>query len=166
MECCRPVIKYSDNPTDMQFDITLKIDEPARPRQPLIESIKRELQDFFKDRDYGKDILQYNLLIICVGKNFDHLFPVNKPTYVDHKVSKNRFTGESIEMNKLFINEVKMSSPEYEEFLHSGEEDVRKLLARKIVGSLDNLESLPKKVKDFDKQRFKTEMQHFLIGRS
>jgi len=38
-----------------------------------------------------------------------------------------------------------------------------KILAKKIIQSLSNLESLPKKVKDFDKESFEADLIDFFI---
>lgn len=145
----------------MKFGISLKIDEPAKLRSSLIHSLDQQLRTYFSPRDYGKDIQDYVLLIICVGKASDQLFPTNKPTYVDHKVSKNRFTGVPVEMNKLFMNEVKLDQSEYAYFLQAEDKDAQKLLAKKILQSLGDLDTLPRKVRDFDKLRFKNDMEEF-----
>jgi hypothetical protein len=145
----------------MKFQIALKIDEPAGVRSAMIQSLSEEMRAYFLPRDYGKDVQEYLLLLICVGKKFDYLFAVNKPFYVDHKVRKNRFTGGPIEMNKVFMNDVKLDQVEYAQFVTGDEADAKRLLIRKILGSLSSLDSLPRKVKDFDRLRFEADMQEF-----
>ena len=65
-------------------------------------------------------------------------------------------------MNKLFINEFNFNSDEYEEFISVSDEESKKILQDKIIESLENLDKLPKKVKDFDKVRFKNDLLTFL----
>ena len=65
-------------------------------------------------------------------------------------------------MNKLFINEFNFNSDEYEEFISVSDEESKKMLENKIIESLENLDKLPKKVKDFDKARFKNDLLTFL----
>jgi len=72
------------------------------------------------------------------------------------------YTGEEHIMNKLFINEFNFNPEEYEEFISVSDEESKKILENKIIESLGNLDKLPKKVKDFDKVRFKTDLLTFL----
>ena len=65
-------------------------------------------------------------------------------------------------MNKLFINEFNFNSDEYEEFISVSDEESKKILENKIIESLENLDKLPKKVKDFDKKTFKNDLLVFL----
>ena len=65
-------------------------------------------------------------------------------------------------MNKLFINQFNFNSDEYEEFISVSDEESKKILENKIIESLENLDKLPKKVKDFDKKRFKNDLLVFL----
>lgn len=65
-------------------------------------------------------------------------------------------------MNKLFINEFNFNSDEYEEFISVSDEESKKILENKIIESLENLDKLPKKVKDFDKKTFKNDLLLFL----
>jgi hypothetical protein len=65
-------------------------------------------------------------------------------------------------MNKLFINRFNFNSDEYEEFISVSDEESKKILENKIIESLENLDKLPKKVKDFDKKTFKNDLLVFL----
>jgi hypothetical protein len=65
-------------------------------------------------------------------------------------------------MHKLFINEFNFNADEYEEFISVSDEESKKILENKIIESLENLDKLPKKVKDFDKKRFKNDLLVFL----
>ena len=65
-------------------------------------------------------------------------------------------------MHKLFINEFNFNADEYEEFISVSDEESKKILENKIIESLENLDKLPKKVKDFDKKTFKNDLLVFL----
>jgi len=145
----------------MLFDIGLKSDTPAGPKMQYIATLKEEMKAWFKDKDYGKDVLDCILLMSV----YSSMRRINTPTYVDHKVKINRFTGLPIEMNKLFMYEIHFNQAEYAKFIAAYEDDARKLLARLLMDSLYNLQSLPKKIKDFDKQRFKADMEEFFRQR-
>ena len=145
----------------MKFDVALKIDEFAKHKSGIIISIKEDLKTYFKNKDYGDDLLEYSILLICVGEKFDNLFKVNKPRFINHRLSTNRFTGLPHEMNKIFLTDVKFTQQEYNAFIKAIEIDSKKLITRKIFSSLENLNYLPAKEKKFDKNQFKEDMFSF-----
>lgn len=49
----------------------------------------------------------------------------------------------------------------YEDFVDSSNEESVKILAKEIINSLSNLESLPKKIKNFDRKTFKNDFRTF-----
>jgi hypothetical protein len=147
----------------MKFGIAFKFDEPAVKQLPLLSTLLLDIKQYFSERDYGESVRDYALLIVAYGSR--GTYKVNSPTYVEHKMTKNRFTGITMEMNKLFMNEIKIDESEYQQFVKGEEEDSQKLIARVTLRSLSNLDSLPKKVKDFDKQRFISDMEEFFRQR-
>jgi len=117
----------------MKFGISITIDEKADHKSHLIISLSEALKEYFQDKNYGEDIKDY-----IIG------------------------TGEEHIMNKLFINRFNFNPDEYEEFISVSDEESKKILENKIIESLENLDKLPKKVKDFDKARFKNDLLTFL----
>nr|WP_315394754.1 hypothetical protein [uncultured Sphingobacterium sp.] len=79
--------------------------------------------------------------------------------YVRDKTTKNRFTGEMQRMVKLFLDDIVLTSDEYEGFVSGNDYDSIELLKTRILESLSNLDKLPKAVKDFDKEKFKMDMK-------
>ena len=60
--------------------------------------------------------------------------------------------------DRVFSYDVKL---DYEDFKNQSDEQNEQTLASEIMESLSNLDKLPKKVKDFDKERFKKDMEAF-----
>lgn len=147
----------------MNISISLTMDPMANHKSRIVVSISEELKAFFAGKFYGEDIQSYIIGFTCVlpPEGFEHLFKKKKPVYVDDKTTKNKFTGEPHRMFKLFIDSIDLDSTEYTDFVDSSDEESKKILAKKILESLENLDKLPKKVKDFDKERFKQDMEHF-----
>ena len=138
----------------MKFGISITIDEKADHKSHLIISLSEALKEYFQDKNYGEDIKDYIIGCICIlpPEGFEKFNKPKKPIYIDDKTTKNRFTGEELRMHKLFINE----------FISVSDEESKKILENKIIESLENLDKLPKKVKDFDKKRFKNDLLVFL----
>ena len=147
----------------MKVRTSLRIDSDAQHKIDLINSLTDSLEKYFTPKNYGSDIedILIGLTCVFVSEGYEHLFKIYPPKYVDFKVIKNKYTGESIELKKYFNYSLKLSNKIYEEFISATDEESKKILANEILNSFSNLDSLPKKVKDFDKERFKKDVETF-----
>lgn len=71
-----------------------------------------------------------------------------------------KYVREDIEFveDRIFAYDIKL---DFESFKNQTDEDNKKMLASEILDSLTKFDALPKKVKDFDKERFKEDMRMF-----
>ncbi|RKR09273.1 hypothetical protein C8C83_0893 [Flavobacterium sp. 90] len=147
----------------MKVRISLRTDSGAEHKINLINSLIDSLEVYFASKNYGSDIEDILIGLTCayVSEGFEHLFKMYPTKYVDFKIIKNKYTGESIELNKHFHYSVKLDNEEYNSFINESDEESRKILAVMIIKSLSNLDGLPKKVKNFDKERFKNDTLSF-----
>jgi len=147
----------------MKFSITIKIDQGASHKTPIINEISLALGELFIDKNYGGDIQSYIISCICVlpPAGFEKFSKVQKPSYVCDKIIRNRFTGEDQRMYKMYINEFGFDKDDYEEFISLSNDGSKIMLRNKIIESLNNLNELPKEVKDFDVERFKNDLVEF-----
>lgn len=148
----------------MKFGISLRIDENAHKKSSIINSLANSLKDYFLTKDYGTSIEDILIGLTCVNvpEGYEHLFKPIKPFYVDYKVIRNKHTGEPIELKKHFYFSLNFNNEEYEEFTNTSDENSIQILSELLIRSLSNLDSLPKKVKDFDKLKFKSDLEYFL----
>ncbi|MGJ1225366.1 hypothetical protein [Sphingobacterium siyangense] len=65
-------------------------------------------------------------------------------------------------MFKLLIDSIVIEPDEYEDFVSGTHLHSLELIKAKILEYLSSLDQLPKKVKDFDKQRFRIDMKNLL----
>ena len=117
------------------------------------------LEVYFRDRDYGKDVKEINIFILLTrtrcGRQFFH---VHRPRYYDdfeHVYAD----GTTIRCRKEFDIEIGFDNELYDSFLAADEEQAKKILARETLKALELLDKLPKKVKDFDKESFKRDVE-------
>lgn len=151
----------------MKFTITLEIDREAAHKASLIQELSTDINRFLDKKYYGRDILKYLLGCICVKTKvgYEDWFKIRKPKYTDYKKAINKLTGLEMEIIKTFENDFKLDNDIYEEFVALSDEVSYKILAREILNSLTNLDSLPKKVKDFNKEAFKNDMKFYFEER-
>lgn len=147
----------------MEFNIEKTVSEEAIEKNKVILCLEEDIAKYLKSKDYGKDIQSYTVKLNCVNppKGFEHLFKLLPPKYIDLKVSKNIHTGKEQEFKKHFFCSINITGDYYNEFVNSSDEESKKLLARKILESFEHLDKLSKKVKDFDKEKFKSDVEEF-----
>lgn len=143
----------------MNFGITQEIDVQAGTKSDIVISLSESLGDFLSDIDYGNDIQNFFIGCICVMKRpgYEDWFKVRKPRY--QAISKVKLLDGSVKQQKgVFTYDIKL---DFEAFVSATDEESKRILALEILKSLSNLDALPKKVKDFDKEQFKTDIEQF-----
>lgn len=123
----------------------------------LIIGLSHKLSEYFSAKHYGDDLVQIYIRIICVSREFDWFSTERMPKYVSYRKYVNRDGIEIIEDRVLSFSK----KIDYESFKNQSDDENKKMLASAILDSLSNLDALPKKVKDFDKERFKEDVKAF-----
>ncbi|ATL49400.1 hypothetical protein COR50_20690 [Chitinophaga caeni] len=144
------------------FEITLS--ETIRTNtEKVVSELTNRINTYIGKQDYGDSILEYEIILYVVNmpKDYEHLYRGFKPKYVEHKLLTNKHTGEKFEMSKYFNYSVKIEGALYHKFISFTNDESTRILALEILKSLNNLDTLLKKVKDFDKERFKSDMEQF-----
>ncbi len=140
------------------------MDSRAGGKSRILTNLSTNMNTFFKDKDYGADLQNYTLgfTSVLAPEGYGHFFEKKKPLYVSDRITKNRFTGERHHMYRLFIDSILIEPHEYEDFVTGTDHNSLQIVKAKIVESLSNLNRFPKKVKDFDKERFRIDMRNLL----
>lgn len=147
----------------MEFGITQEVDNKSGDKSYLVQKVSDNLETFLKNRSYGEDVETF--LIGFVGiktkPGYEEWYKERKPKYIDYRLTKSRLTGLPLETIKQYSYDIKFDYELYDEFVNGTEEESSKLLARKILESFSHLDKLPKKIKDFDKDKFKSDLEEF-----
>ena len=113
------------------------------------ESINRTIEHL----SYGESIQLFIIGLICVKPTIEHLFKVRRPKYTEKKTLVYGSVQRQIE--KTFECELRV---DYEFMLTSEEADIKTHLAKSIIDTINGLK-MPKKVIDFDKDRFVADVE-------
>lgn len=147
----------------MKFAIVQYLDTKSEKKSHLIQDISNDIQEILKEKNYGDDIETFLIGFLGVKTKigYEDWYKEKKPKYVDYKQTKNRFTGEMMEIIKEYGYDIKFDNELYDEFVNGTDEESKNLLARKILESFAHFDKLPKKIKDFDKEKFKVDVEEF-----
>lgn len=153
----------------MKFSISLRLFEISlseiirKNTEKVVSELSDRINAYIKKQDYGNGILEYEVILYVVNmpEGYEHLFKDFKPKYVEHKLLTNKHTGEKFEISKYFNYSVKIEGALYDQFISATDLESKRILALEILKSLSYLDALPKKVKDFDRERFKSDMEAF-----
>jgi len=122
-------------------------------------SLSEELETFFEKRNYGEDVKEIIIGIICVSKNFEPFFNPRKPRYIKGKrIIKSKYTKQEYEIEKCFEYDIKL---DFETFKKVTEAEAKKILVEEILKSLSVLDEFNSKIKNFDTTNFKNDLKHF-----
>ena len=156
------VIKFSDK-NIMEFAITQEVDTRSGKKSDIIQKVSDDLGNYLKNKNYGSDIETF--LIGFVGiktkPGYEEWYKERKPKYIDYKASKNRITGLPMEIIKTYSYDIKFDYDLYDEFVEASDENSKKILILKILDSFTHLDKLPKKIKNFDAEKFKSDIEIF-----
>lgn len=123
----------------------------------FITSFSDELKNYFTDKSYGNDLKEIAIGVICVSIGFENFFKPRKPKYTKD-VKKVESEGFSYEIEKCLEYDLKL---DFGTFKKGTEEENKKLLAREILASLSVLDTMKSKIKDFDAEKFKADLEGY-----
>ncbi len=125
----------------------------------LIHSLSDDMEIFFKDKNYGKDIKAYTIGVYCVDVpvGFEKFSKIPKPKYTKGKKIINP-DGIPFTLEDDFECSIKL---DFATFKDADEYEARAILAHKILKSLELLEGMKEKIKDFDDKRFKKDIEGY-----
>lgn len=147
----------------MNFELAVTVSVEIKNKTHYIHSLSDELKTYFKTKQYGNDIKSYTIGILCVSPQFDQFYKKEiNPKYTKGiKVIKPDGIPFTLEDN--FEYRIKI---DYELFRKATEEEARKLLAREILASLVVFEKVKSKIRDFDVNSFKGDLEEYFKSRS
>lgn len=155
------VIRYLDN---MNIELRVnELDAKIEHKLPIIETFSNEINIEFKNKNYGSSIDDFNLICILVKTKpgYEDWYIPRKPKYIEYKIYRNKLTGQELEIKNQYSIEFKIDYELYDEFAVASDKESKKILAEKILESIRHLDKLPKKIKDFDKDKFKKDVEKF-----
>jgi hypothetical protein len=129
--------------------------------QNIVSLIESELKAYLYDRNYGSDVLEIYIGIICVSPEMSSFFEPMKPKY--NKERKIYYKdGVKYELFRTFQYEFEIS---FDKLALSKESQVKTILVKELINSLSILDKLlPRTVKDFNIELFKLDIIAFLLN--
>jgi hypothetical protein len=142
----------------MNFGLAVNVSVEIRNKAFSIQSLSDDLESYFKNRTYGSDIKSYTIGVVCVSPQFDQFYKKEiKPKYTKGIKVINP-DGIPFTLEDSFEYRIKI---DYENFKAADEEQSRKLLAKEILASLSVFEKVKSKIKDFDMDSFKADLEEY-----
>ncbi|MES2733440.1 MAG: hypothetical protein V4714_16970 [Bacteroidota bacterium] len=125
------------------------------------QSLSEELTLFLADKDYGKDLKELYIGIICVHPDFDQFYKPRRPRYTSEKKRYEKH-GVVYELDKTLGYDIIL---DHTLILKSTQEEHRKITAQEILNSLIVFDKYKAKIKDFDREAFKADLEGFFRER-
>jgi hypothetical protein len=146
----------------MIFGISVEHDHYMRSRVPSVLFLNSILKYYLLDKDYGNGINRYFIGFVGIKTTpgYEHWYQERKPRY------RSYIAEDEVTLINQFSYDIKIDMAEYDMFITLSDGDCLNHLGHRILISLSYLDKLPKKVKNFDKERFKQDMKCFFNTQS
>ncbi len=141
----------------MKFGLAIDITVEINDKSSIIQSLSDDLQSYFVSKQYGQDIKCCTIGIVCISPKFDQFFKERRPKYTKGKKEIIQH-GLSFTLEDSFEYNIKI---DFESFKNAGKEEAKKILARNILASLVIFEKVKSKIKDFDINSFKADLEEY-----
>ncbi|WP_035651846.1 hypothetical protein [Flavobacterium sp. ASV13] len=116
-----------------------------------------EIEKYFIKKKYGNDLMEIVIGIICVSSIFEQFFKPKSPKYTKEK-KHIKSEGFEYEVEKCLEYSIKL---DFETFKNSSEIKAKKYLAQEILKSLEIIDTMKSKFKDFDLVNFKKDLENY-----
>ena len=118
---------------------------------------------FFKDRSYGNDVKEIIIFVNLSPVRDPSEYPVTRPRYIAYKERPAFYRGIDGSIDKLitdrrFYYDSVICGDFYYEIMKAPEQRMKQILAKCVVDFLYNIDRVPKRLKDFDREAFKADM--------
>ena len=130
------------------IDSSIPWEKGVSKRQAITE-LSDAANNLVASNDYGESIEKMLVGLIVVEPAYDDFSKPRRPRYTEHKETM-AFGPISIVINKTLEIEIKL---DYGQVLASEDEELKRIVASEVLNTFQNLK-VPKKVTDFDKDRF------------
>jgi Immunity protein 44 len=143
----------------MNFGISLEFDADAYVKSKIVRSLSDNIKDYLKGKNYGEVIQHFFIGCICIKTRpgYEKWYKARKPRYKETDNIK-LLDGSVKELIGVFTYDIKL---DYEKFVNSSDNDSEKLIVLELLNSFSNFDSLPKKVKNFDKNSLKSDLEYY-----
>lgn len=152
-------ILYLDKIEKMKIALVKYASIDVETKLRFINPLSDDLGSFFAEKDYGQDVKEIVIGVICVSKSFEPFFKIKKPRYTkDKRVVKSKDTKKEYEIEKLFEYDIRL---EHAPIVVASDEEIVKIISSEIINSLDIIDEMKHKIKDFNLTKFKNDLKLF-----
>ncbi len=121
----------------------------------------RVLDKVFSSKSYGNDVKEIEIaaIIVKMYPGYEAWHKPKRPKYYEYRYSHLIPENPPVIYNKRFTIEIRFSNEVYDKYLKSTGDESDAIIAREFYQALTLLDKLPKRLKDFDKKRFKKDVE-------
>ena len=143
----------------MKFALAISTSIEIRKQAFFMSEFSNNLEEYFKDKHYGSDLEEIIIGIICVSPQFEQFFEPISPKYIkNNKIIKSVYTEKSYQIEKCLSYDIKL---DFNLFINIDDSSRKKLLALNLLDSLIIIDSMKSKIKDFDSEKFKEDLESY-----
>lgn len=122
-----------------------------------MNEMEQKLNSFFQSKNYGADLKEVYIGIIAVSPRLEKFFRPQKPKYISNSINyvRNSVNYSVNRAVKYYIN------LNLERFNNSDELQAKEMLKEELMSSISLIDTLKRKIKDFNVTPFREDMRLF-----
>lgn len=138
----------------MYFGIVQSLSVEVTRHSLIINSLTSYIIEFLSSKNYGDEIAELTVGLICISPQFEQFFKPRSPKYLKGHKS---YVKEDVQYDSYnsFEYEVRL---DFEAFKNASEQEAKRMIAKGILSSFDVF----KKFKKFDSNQFKSDLENLL----
>lgn len=145
----------------MNFEITIETESSVQKKLSSLRELSKAISLFLSEKHYGDGVKNFFIGVICIKTRpgYEEWYKPRKPNYKDFEMVEVKVDIYE-KVIGIFTYDLKL---DYEKIRRGEENDNLDYLVHLIISSLDNLDKIPKKIKNFDRQKIKEDLNSFLL---
>jgi hypothetical protein len=143
----------------MKIALAQYVSADIKKETNFISDFSNDMEEWSLKKKYGNDLLELIIGIICVSQSLEAFFKPGKPKYIKEKKGvKSTYTDQEYDIEKCLTYDIKL---DFETFKKFSEIEAKKHIALEILKSLEIVETMRTKIKDFDLTTFKKDLENY-----
>lgn len=141
----------------MKIALALYTSAELKKETRFLIDFSDDMERYFLEKKYGNDLIDIIIGVICVSAIFEHFFKIRKPMYTKEKKCI-KSEGFEYYVGKCLEYDIKL---DYDTFKQYSEIEAEQYLAKEIINSLSVFDIMKSKIKDFDSEGFKQDLESY-----
>lgn len=141
----------------MKIALALYTSAEIKKETRFLIDFSDDMGRYFLEKNYGNDLMDITIGVVCVSPVFEHFFKIRRPKYTKEK-KHIKSEGFEYDIEKCLEYDIKL---DFDTFKNYSEIEAKQYLANEIINSFSVFDLMKSKIKKFDSESFKKDLESY-----